>query len=327
MIFLVVLVVAVFLFLMFWYIIIPAIVLFVILLWWTSKPQISCPACNKKYRRKGGYKKHLETCPAYQNYIKENFRKEQVRKQQDRKQQEEQWQQQEQERKQQEEFHKKHQDWNKNWKSKQEWKFTEEEFWKIQEDIDRRKDEATKDLEEEKEKATEKLWEKFWATESESLQDKIQEKIDDIDSDFDEKIEEIEDEFEEEEEILWDQVWGYDWYEPSGKEKRAKEDYEKAKQEWKKSTGREWHDDDWGRNWKEAFEDMLGKSVNLDDCYEVLDLPKDAEFSQVKKRYRELALKFHPDRCQDKAEAEKKFKEIAAAYEAIKENQNIGAEA
>ena len=40
--------------------------------------------------------------------------------------------------------------------------------------------------------------------------------------------------------------------------------------------------------------------------------------SQVKKRYRELALKHHPDKCQDKEEAERKFKEIVNAYEAIR---------
>ena len=326
MVFFVVLVVAFFLFLAFWYIIIPAIVLFVIWLWWTNKPQISCPACNKKYRRKGGYNKHLETCSAYQNYINENRRREEQCKEEERRQQEQRRQQEDHQRKQEEKLEGLKQDWRKNWNKKARWNFTEEEFWEIHNDIDKRKDDATRDLDDAKEKATEKLWDKFWATESESLQDKIQEKIDEIDDEFDEKIDEIEEEFEAEEEVLWDQVGGYDWYEPSEEEKRAKENYEKAKQDYKKSTGREWHDDDWERNWKEAFEDILGKSVNLDACYEILGLPNNTEFSQVKKRYRELALKHHPDKCQNKEEAEKKFKEIAAAYEAIKEN-HMGAEA
>ena len=75
MIFFVVLVVAVFLFLMFWYIIIPAIAIFVIWLWWTGKPQIACPGCDKKYRRKGGLADHMETCDTYQYRIKEEERR------------------------------------------------------------------------------------------------------------------------------------------------------------------------------------------------------------------------------------------------------------
>ena len=71
--------------------------------------------------------------------------------------------------------------------------------------------------------------------------------------------------------------------EPSEEEKRQKENYEKAKQDYKKSTGREWYTNDWERELKEAFEDILGKSVNLDDCYEILGLPNNTEFSQVKR--------------------------------------------
>ena len=203
-------------------------------------------------------------------------------------------------------------------KYKKNWKFTEEEFWKIQNDIDERKHHATKDLEDERGRATEKLWDKFWATDSDSLQNRIQDKIDEIDDMCDEKIEGIEEEFEEEEEVLWDQVWGYDWYEPSGKQRRARENYEKAKQDYKKKTGRQWHDDDWEKNWYEAFEDLLGERVDLDECYKILGLSKGVEFSQVKKRYRELPLKHHPDKCQDIEEAERKFKEIVNAYEAIR---------
>ena len=137
----------------------------------------------------------------------------------------------------------------------------------------------------------------------------------------------IEEEFDDEQDTLWEQVWDYDWYEPSDKEKRARENYEKAKQEYKKSTGRDWHDNDWKKNWddawNDAFKDFLGDAVDLDECYEILGLPNDAEFSEVKKRYRELALKHHPDRCKDKKEAERKFKEIAAAYEKIKESVEV----
>ena len=305
MIFLVVLVVAVFLFLMFWYIIIPAIAIFVIWLWWTGKPEIPCLGCGRKYRRKRGLANHMETCAIYQNRIKEEKRRKDEQRRAERKRREEEWQREQQKRKREEEFRNKQNDWKKNWKKERKWDFTEKEFWKIQEEIDERKDHATK-----------KLWDRYWATNNDSLQEKIQEKIDDI-----------EEEFDDEQDTLWEQVWDYDWYEPSDKEKRARENYEKAKQEYKKSTGRDWHDDDWKKNWDDAwddaFKDFLGDAVDLDECYEILGLSNDAEFSEVKKRYRELALKHHPDKCKDKKEAERKFKEIAAAYEKIKESVEV----
>lgn len=52
------------------------------------------------------------------------------------------------------------------------------------------------------------------------------------------------------------------------------------------------------------------------DYYEILGVPKDAAQQQIKKAYRSLALKFHPDRVptEEKPEAEQKFKEISEAY-------------
>lgn len=52
------------------------------------------------------------------------------------------------------------------------------------------------------------------------------------------------------------------------------------------------------------------------DYYEILGVPKSADLAQIKKAYRSLALKFHPDRvpAEEKVEAEKKFKEISEAY-------------
>lgn len=52
------------------------------------------------------------------------------------------------------------------------------------------------------------------------------------------------------------------------------------------------------------------------DHYEVLNLPKDASTEDIKKTYRKLALKYHPDRNKE-AGAEEKFKEIAGAYEVL----------
>jgi molecular chaperone DnaJ len=53
------------------------------------------------------------------------------------------------------------------------------------------------------------------------------------------------------------------------------------------------------------------------DYYEVLGVARDASDDDVKRSYRRLALKFHPDRNPNDADAEKKFKEAAEAYEAL----------
>ncbi|HEX7515620.1 MAG TPA: DnaJ domain-containing protein, partial [archaeon] len=53
------------------------------------------------------------------------------------------------------------------------------------------------------------------------------------------------------------------------------------------------------------------------DYYEVLGVDKTATEAEIKKAYRKLALKYHPDVCADKSEAEDKFKEITEAYETL----------
>jgi molecular chaperone DnaJ len=53
------------------------------------------------------------------------------------------------------------------------------------------------------------------------------------------------------------------------------------------------------------------------DYYEILDVPKDASEGDIKKAYRKMALKYHPDKNPDDAEAENKFKEAAEAYEIL----------
>lgn len=53
------------------------------------------------------------------------------------------------------------------------------------------------------------------------------------------------------------------------------------------------------------------------DYYEVLGIDKGADEQAIKKAYRKLALKFHPDRNPDDKSAEDKFKEAAEAYEIL----------
>ena len=53
------------------------------------------------------------------------------------------------------------------------------------------------------------------------------------------------------------------------------------------------------------------------DYYEVLGLNRDASEEDIKKSYRKLAMKFHPDRNPDSKDAEEKFKEAKEAYEVL----------
>ncbi len=53
------------------------------------------------------------------------------------------------------------------------------------------------------------------------------------------------------------------------------------------------------------------------DYYEVLGVDKSASEDELKKAYRKMAMKYHPDVCPDDAEAEQKFKEANEAYEVL----------
>jgi molecular chaperone DnaJ len=55
------------------------------------------------------------------------------------------------------------------------------------------------------------------------------------------------------------------------------------------------------------------------DYYEVLGVERNAAESDLKKAYRKLALKFHPDKNPGNREAEEKFKEAAEAYEVLRD--------
>ncbi len=53
------------------------------------------------------------------------------------------------------------------------------------------------------------------------------------------------------------------------------------------------------------------------DYYEILNVSRDASASELKKAYRQLAMKYHPDRNPDNPEAEDKFKEASEAYSVL----------
>lgn len=57
------------------------------------------------------------------------------------------------------------------------------------------------------------------------------------------------------------------------------------------------------------------------DYYEVLGVGKSADDAELKKAYRRLAMKYHPDRNPDSEEAEQKFKEAKEAYEVLSDPQ------
>ena len=82
-------------------------------------------------------------------------------------------------------------------------------------------------------------------------------------------------------------------------------------------------DDDWDRRWEEQNEEE--DQYRLEESAELLGVDIDADEQVIKRAYRRLALKFHPDKWHadkhedgtTKEEAEERFKEITSAYDCL----------
>ena len=55
----------------------------------------------------------------------------------------------------------------------------------------------------------------------------------------------------------------------------------------------------------------------MKDFYEILGIDKSSSPDDIKKSYRKIAMKYHPDKNPNDKEAEKKFKEITEAYKIL----------
>src|ERR1700712_5529999 len=60
------------------------------------------------------------------------------------------------------------------------------------------------------------------------------------------------------------------------------------------------------------------------DYYQILGVARDAEAEKIKRAYRKLARKFHPDVSKEK-NAEERFKEVAEAYEVLRDTEKRAA--
>jgi len=111
---------------------------------------------------------------------------------------------------------------------------------------------------------------------------------------------------------------------------RRKTSYDKENLESKKDKTYEKYHSDWGddyedvgkrRNTKEDRE-FRDAAINdeLPNYYEILGIPRDATQGEIKKKFRELAKKTHPDKT--KEDSEEEMVELNKAYEVLSDEQS-----
>lgn len=69
----------------------------------------------------------------------------------------------------------------------------------------------------------------------------------------------------------------------------------------------------------------VGQATGMRDYYEILGVARTADAEAIKKAYRKLALKYHPDRNNGDKDAEEKFKEATEAYEVLRDPEKRAA--
>ncbi len=68
-----------------------------------------------------------------------------------------------------------------------------------------------------------------------------------------------------------------------------------------------------------GFKPALGAMSTKQDYYSILGIPRDADESQVKRAYRAMAMKYHPDKNPGDPDAERNFKNASEAYEVLRD--------